>query len=106
MTASNAMRRNERKNVSPRCVNGGVAIVTESLCAGPALDRGSRLPAEVAAEVERRCPRFLGANINAREQDSSSGASEDWPCLMLWIVDHFFQDAKAQGWFYAILIHL
>ena len=43
--------------------------------AGPALDRGSRLPAEVAAEVERRCPGFLDTNINAREQDSS-GASE------------------------------
>ena len=65
--------------------------------AGPALDRGSRLLAEVAAEVERRCPGFLDANINAREQDSSS-ASEDWPRLMLWIVDHFFQNAKAEGW--------
>src|SRR6516165_5272122 len=43
--------------------------------AGPALERGSRLPAEVAAEVERRCPGFLDTNINAREQDSS-GASE------------------------------
>ena len=65
--------------------------------AGPSLERGSRLPAEVAAEVERRCPGFLDANFNAREQDSSS-ASEDWPRLMLWIVDHFFQNAKAEGW--------
>ena len=73
--------------------------------AGPALDRGSRLPAEVAAEVEHRCPGYLDANINAREQDSS-GASEDWPRLMLWIVDHFFQDAKAEGWFDAILIQV
>jgi hypothetical protein len=73
--------------------------------AGPALDRGYRLPAEVAAEVERRCPGFLDANIKAREQDSS-GASENWPRLMLWIVDHFFQDAKAEGWFDAILIQV
>ena len=69
--------------------------------AGPALDRGSRLP----AEVERRCPGFLDAYMNAREQDSS-GASEDWPRLMLWIVDHFFRDAKAEGWLDAILIQV
>ena len=29
-----------------------------------------------------------------------------WPRLMLWIVDHFFQDAKAEGWFDAILIQV
>jgi len=47
----------------------------------------------------------LEADINAREQDSS-GASEDWPRLMLWIADHFFQDAKAEGRFDAILIQV
>ena len=43
--------------------------------------------------------------MNVREQDSG-GASEDRPRLMFWIVDHFFQEAKTEGWFDAILIQV
>ena len=72
--------------------------------ARPALERGSRLPAEVASKLERRCPGFLDANIKAREQDSR-GASQNCQRLMLWIGDHFFQEAQTEGWFDAILVH-
>ena len=73
--------------------------------ARPALERGSRLPAEVASKLEHRCPGFLDANIKAREQDSR-GASQNWQRLMLWTADHFFQDAQTEGWFDAILVHV
>jgi len=32
------------------------------------------------------------------------GTSQDWHSLMSWIADHYFQDAKAEGWFDAILV--
>ena len=73
--------------------------------ARPALERGSRLPAEVVSELERRCPGFLDGNIKARKQDSRS-ASQDWQRLMLYIGDHFFEDAQTEGWFEAVLIQV
>jgi hypothetical protein len=51
-------------------------------------------------EFERRCPGFL--ELNAREKDSRA-ASQVWQRLMLWIADHYFHDAKTEGWFDAIL---
>ncbi len=70
-----------------------------------ALDRGSGPPAEVVRELERRCPGYLEAELNARPNESGSGAQGS-QYLMLWITDHFFQDAKAEGWFEAILIQV
>lgn len=61
----------------------------------PALELGSRLPGEVASELGRRCPGFL-------EADPSTG---DWQHLMCWIADRYFDDAKSEGCFDAILIH-
>lgn len=73
--------------------------------ARPALERGSRLPTEVASMLERRCPGFLDANIKARQQDSG-GDSQEWQRLMLWIADHYFRDAQTEGWFETILIQV
>ena len=62
--------------------------------ARPALERGSQLPEEVAHEFGRRC---------AGLREPQPGA-QDWQQFMCWIAGHFFQDAKAEGWFDAILI--
>lgn len=68
-----------------------------------ALERYPDLPTEVVSELERRCPGFLNGIIKGQPH-ASRGAFERWQGLMLWIADHFFQDAKAGGWFDAILV--
>lgn len=68
-----------------------------------ALESKSGLPTEVASEIGSRCPGFLEANISVREQ-GSLGRSQDWHSFMSWIADHYFQDAKTEGWFDAILV--
>ena len=68
-----------------------------------ALESRSGLPTEVAHELGRRCPAFLEANSSVWEQ-GSLGRSQDWRSLMSWIADHYFQDAKTEGWFDAILV--
>jgi hypothetical protein len=70
--------------------------------ARPALEAGSSLPSEVARELDSRCPGFLESNTKQR---GAKGRSTDhWQRLMLWISDHFFQDARSEGWYDAILI--
>ena len=71
--------------------------------ARPALERFPGPPPEVVSELERRCPGFLDGIIEGR-QHASRGASQRWQELMLWIADHFFQDAKNEGWFDAIFL--
>jgi hypothetical protein len=68
-----------------------------------ALESGSAVPKEVVLELECRCPGFLAANSDTRLHDSAN-ESHDWHSLMYWIADHYFQDAKTEGWFDAILI--
>ena len=70
-----------------------------------ALESGSEYPAEVVCELERRCPGYLDARLTAPAKASGSGA-QDWENLMLWIGDHFFQDARNEGWFDAILVQV
>jgi hypothetical protein len=70
-----------------------------------ALERESEPPAEVVRELERRCPGYLDAGLKARVQESS-GATREWQRLMLWVADHFFEEAKTEGWFEAILIQV
>ena len=69
----------------------------------PALELNSEVTKEVARELGRRCPGFLEANGSVREQ-GSLGRSQDWQSLMSWIAGHYFQDAKTEGWFDAILV--
>ena len=70
-----------------------------------ALERGAESPAEVVRELECRCPGYLGAGLKAPAQEASA-ATQEWQRLMLWIADHFFQDAQTEGWFDAILIQV
>ena len=70
-----------------------------------ALERGSDPPAEVVRELELRCPGYLGAEHKTRARQSCDG-EEHWQRLMLWAGDRFFQDAKSEGWFEAILIRV
>ena len=71
--------------------------------ARPALESRSEYPAEVVLELDRRCPGYLKTWSTARA-DGFCGPVRDWEDLMLWIGNHFFQDAKAEGWFDAILV--
>jgi hypothetical protein len=73
--------------------------------ARPALESTSEYPAQVVCELERRCPGYLDTRLTARGI-ASRGVARDWEHLMLWIGDRFFQDAKTQGWFDAILVQV
>jgi hypothetical protein len=66
-----------------------------------ALESFERLPAEVAARLQRECPGFLDAYVQAR--DAGIGVMHPWAELMRWISDHFFQEARSGGWFDAII---
>ena len=70
-----------------------------------ALERGSEPPAEVVRELKRRCPGYLDSGFKARAKESRGGA-QDWQHMMLWIANHYFQDAKTEGWFEAVLIQV
>ena len=70
--------------------------------ARPALESGSTLPAEVARQLQSRCPGFL-ESIAQPSGARAESTSQRWNTLMYWIADHFFQDAKKEGWYDAIL---
>jgi hypothetical protein len=73
--------------------------------ARPALECPSQLPAEVRSELGSRCPGFLWLIDVARGQQCRA-AAQGWHQLMCWIADHVFENAKAEGWFDAILIQV
>ena len=66
------------------------------------LESGSELPAEVVQELERGCPGYLEVELKARTE-ASNKPTEGSRRLLDWIADHFFLDAKTEGWFDAIL---
>lgn len=68
----------------------------------PAFERCAQPPPEVATELQHRCPGFLEASITGAERWRGNRA-QLWEQLMIWIANHFFADAKAEGWFNAIL---
>lgn len=70
--------------------------------ARPALETGCSLPEDVAHELNSRCPGFV--EFNARERVADGRLARDWHRLLFWIGEHFFEDAKAEGWYEAILI--
>jgi len=70
--------------------------------ARPALEAGGSLPSEVTHELDSRCPGFLESNAEHRGVNGRS--PDDWHRLMLWISEHFFPDARSEGWYDAILI--
>jgi len=69
--------------------------------ARPALER-ELLVEEVAGELDARCPGFR--DFNLREGTRDGDLPKDWHRLMFWIRDHFFQEAKTEGWYDAIVI--
>ena len=107
LVAGEQKARSSSKLVSPDRLTEAVAryMDYEALAywARPALEGCPDPPAEVVSELERRCPGFLDGIIKG-QQHASRGASQRWQGLMLWIADHYFQDAKAGGWFDAILV--
>jgi hypothetical protein len=70
-----------------------------------ALGCQSGLPADVIRELEDRCPGYLELEGKIRAE-RSSGDGQEWRRLMIWVDDHFFQDAKREGWFDAILVQV
>jgi len=56
----------------------------------------------VVRELDARCPGFR--DFDARERTRHGELPGGWQRLMLWIRDHFFQEAKTEGWYDAIVI--
>ena len=56
----------------------------------------------VARELDARCPGFR--DFNARGKTRDGDVPQRWHRLMFWIRDHFFQEAKTEGWFDAVVI--
>ena len=69
--------------------------------ARPAMERSEQLPAEVARALERCCPGFLARYHKTQKSELSS--MHPWQQLMRWIGDHFFAEARAEGWCDAII---
>jgi hypothetical protein len=69
--------------------------------ARPALEREPVVDL-VAHEFDARCPGFL--ELNARERTRDGELPQGWQRLMFWIRDHFFQEARKEGWYEAIVI--
>jgi len=66
-----------------------------------AMELSEPVPAEVARDLEQRCPGFL--QHYQKSQKFESSRLHPWSQLMCWIGDHFFQEAKEQGWCDAIV---
>jgi hypothetical protein len=67
-----------------------------------ALEHGRPVLNEVARELDGRCPGFL--EFEAREDHQGRRMPRDWDHFMVWISDHFFQDAKAGRWYDAVVL--
>jgi hypothetical protein len=70
--------------------------------ARPALEETHCVVDEVARELDARCPGFR--EFNSRERTRDGELPRGWTRLMFWIRDHFFQEAKTEGWYDAIVI--
>jgi hypothetical protein len=68
----------------------------------PLLETNRELPARVAAEMERRCPGFLEFN-NSHALGKQEEKGRAWRRLLAWIDDHFFSEARKQGWFETVV---
>ncbi len=68
----------------------------------PLLEANSKLPNRIASGLESRCPGFLEFN-NSRVLRNRKGKATARQRLMRWIEDHFFSEAKKEGWFDTVL---
>jgi hypothetical protein len=62
--------------------------------ARPALERGSELPKAILDELRERCPEFLETEAHRRHSQR----------FMTWISEHYFCDAKKEGWLDALVL--
>lgn len=90
------------KLVAPARLSEAVSRYIEwealSYWARAGLDRNQPPPARVSDELEKRCPGF-----SCRRAAGAEGLGS-WNRLMSWIGDHFFQEAKAEGWYEAVVL--
>jgi len=70
--------------------------------ARPALETAGSLPSEVTHELNSRCPGFM--EFNDKERVAGGRFPHEWDRLMLWIGEHFFEDARKEEWYDAIVI--
>ena len=70
--------------------------------ARPALEHNPPVITQVVCELDARCPGF--SDFNDRQATGDKDLSRVWTRLMVWVGDHFFSDAKAEGWYDAILL--
>ena len=65
------------------------------------IDSCGRIPVSLRADLDVRCPEFLESE---RQYESVQKRGDRSPSLRLlaWIEDHFFAEAKNEGWFNAI----
>src|SRR5215831_3784405 len=107
LTARERKARNSAQVVHPDRLSDSVAryMDYEALAywARPALECGPDLPQEIARELTNLCPGYLDIRPGRKASESQDG-KQDWDHLMVWIGDHFFQDATREGWFDAILV--
>lgn len=109
VTASERRVRSSAKLVHPNRLAEAVDRYMDyeaiALWARPALERGPELPQEVARELGQQCQGYLDT-LPKNKATALQSSGQEWDELMLWIAGHFFQDAKQEGWFDAILIQV
>jgi hypothetical protein len=94
------------KLVEPECLAQAVSRFIDweafAYWARLAIEASASLPGEVAHELNSQCPGFV--EFNDKERQADRRIPQDWGRLILWIGEHFFQDAQREGWYDAILI--
>jgi hypothetical protein len=99
-------RRQCFKMVDPKRLAEAVALYIDwealAYWSRPALDQNGPLVNEVARELKARCPGFEEFMNDQRSRDSD--LPRNWERLMNWVGEHFFVDAKAEGWYDAVVL--
>lgn len=93
------------KVVEPECLADAVSSYIDweafGYWARSALEHKPLVVDEVARELHARCPGFAEFNAIERSEDEQRSP---WNRLIGWIGGHFFKQAKAAGWYEAIII--
>jgi hypothetical protein len=85
-----------------RAIEGYVEWQAFAYWLRPLLEAKCELPARVAAGLERGCPGFLEFN-NSHALGKQEEKGRAWRRLLAWIDDHFFSEARKQGWFETVV---
>ena len=68
----------------------------------PALEDEAEFPPVVQDSLRERCPGFLEYDATLRRAERAE-EFRSWQRLIKWGIDHFFADAKREGWFDVII---